>query len=35
MEASRAGHVECVTVLLEKGAQPNLLNMVSAVISKP
>ena len=31
MCASGAGHVECVKVLLDKGAQANLQNKASAV----
>ena len=31
MEASRLGHVQCVKVLLDWGAQVNLQNKVSAV----
>ena len=29
MEASRAGHVECLKVLLDNGAEANLQNKVS------
>ena len=31
MEASSGGHVECVKLLLEKGADVNHKNLVSAV----
>ena len=31
MEASRHGHLECVKKLLEKGAQVNMQDAVSAV----
>ena len=32
MRASNAGHMECVKVLLDKGAEVNMQNMVSGVI---
>ena len=32
MMASQAGHIECVNVLLDKGADVNMQNMVSGVI---
>ena len=32
MKASEAGHMECVKVLLDKGADVNMQNMVSSVI---
>ena len=32
MMASRAGHMECVQVLLDKGAEVNMQNKVSGVI---
>ena len=32
MMASEAGHMECVKVLLDKGADVNMLNKVSGVI---
>ena len=32
MLASRAGHMECVTVLLDKGAEVNIPDTVSGVI---
>ena len=34
MCASGAGHVECVKVLLDKGAQANFQNKVSAVLEQ-
>ena len=32
MRASRAGHMECVNVLLDRGAEVNMLNKVSGII---
>ena len=32
MKASQAGHMECVQVLLDKGADVNMQNKVSGVI---
>ena len=32
MKASQAGHIECVNVLLDKGADVNMQTMVSGVI---
>ena len=32
MMASKAGHIECVQVLLDKGAEDNMQNKVSSVI---
>ena len=32
MKSSRAGHMECVTVLLDKGAEVNIQDTVSGVI---
>ena len=32
MKASEAGHMECVTVLLDKGADVNIQHKVSGVI---
>ena len=32
MKASQAGHMECVQVLLNKGADVNMQSMVSGVI---
>ena len=32
MKASKAGHMECVTVLLDMGAEINLQNKVNGVI---
>ena len=32
MKASKAGHIECVKVLLNEGAEVNMQNKVSSVI---
>ena len=32
MKASKAGHIECVKVLLDRGAEVNMQNKVSGVI---
>ena len=35
MCASSVGHLECVNVLLDKGAEVNMQNMVTAVLVRP